>query len=168
MVTLLWWSAVVVHFFFALLYCIFTALLFVLWCSSVVGPFYFRSAVMLFVCCGACFLALLWSSSVMVPFYFRSALMLFCLARCFFGCAAVVVCCGGAFLFSLCCNAFCLLRWRIVLPPLAFLIVPPTVFFSGHFEHRIRPSHHPPCFSFPGPAECAKRLNNSDRTVTAQ
>jgi hypothetical protein len=40
------------------------------------------------------------------------------------------------------------------------LLSPRLLFFSGHFELRIRPSHHPRCFFFPGPAECAKRLNN--------
>ena len=37
------------------------------------------------------------------------------------------------------------------------LLSPRLLFFSGHFELRIRPSHHPLCFSSPGPAECAKR-----------
>jgi len=50
-------------------------------------------------------------------------------------------------------------------PPLPFFSS--LLFFSGHFELRIKPSYHHTiipsslCLSFPGPAECAKRLNNS-------
>ena len=42
-------------------------------------PFYFRSAVMLFVWRGASLVALLWWSAVVVHFYSRFAVMLFCL-----------------------------------------------------------------------------------------
>ena len=46
-----------------------------------------------------------------------------------------------------------------------FVSSPSLLFISCHFELRIGPSHHHPivpsilCVSFPGPAECAKRLN---------
>ena len=55
-------------------------------------------------------------------------------------------------------------RWfsSAMFPPLRFFSS--LLFFSGHFELRIRPSYHHtiipsfPCVSVPGPAECSKRF----------
>merc|ERR1712216_11122 len=66
-------------------------------------------------------------------------------------------------LFSLLSSLFSLLS--ALFPLLSLLLISQIALRTCHFELRIRPSiplpiHSTLCLTIPGPAECAKRLNN--------